>query len=272
MSKYYPSNYYSLSAPTIPMASDFRRFIRRERIGHSLGRASWLGRLMNFVKGKPGVTDWIRLSGVGFDDRVLDVGTGAGHHLIHLRNMGFRCLAGVDPYINEDIRHEDIIIKKLYVEEITGQFDLVMFHHSFEHMPDPEATMLAAARLTTPGKLILIRIPVAGTHAWRTYGPDWVQLDAPRHFFLHTVKSMEILASRSGLVIERVEYDSSGLQFWGSERYVRDLPLFPDPPDGGSPIFSQEELARFEAHAVALNTSGDGDQACFYLRKPAASG
>jgi hypothetical protein len=53
-----------------------------------------------------------------------------------------------------------------------------------------------------------------------------VQLDAPRHLFLHTRKSFGLLAARAGLQIEKWFCDSTSFQFWGSELYQRKLPFF----------------------------------------------
>ena len=64
--------------------------------------------------------------------------------------------------------------------------------------------------------MIVIRIPIAGTHAWQTYGVDWVQLDAPRHLFLHTEDGMRSLAAGAGLQVTAVVHDSTAMQFWGS--------------------------------------------------------
>jgi hypothetical protein len=106
-------------------------------------------------------------------------------------------------------------------------------------------------------------VPVAGTLAWRRYGADWVGLDAPRHQFVPTVRSMHLLADRAGLRVERVFFDSHALQFWGSERYRADLPLHAGgaAPARGRALRDQHNAAR------RLNRLGDGDSAGFVLRR-----
>ena len=47
-------------------------------------------------------------------------------------------------------------------EELDGSFDLIMLHHSFEHMPDPVLALRALKRLCAPGGTILLRIPAGG--------------------------------------------------------------------------------------------------------------
>ena len=40
-------------------------------------------------------------------------------------------------------------------------------------------------------------IPVKSQTIWEKYGVNWSQIDAPRHFFLHTIKSFKILCSKN---------------------------------------------------------------------------
>jgi hypothetical protein len=82
---------------------------------------------------------------------------------------------------------------------------------------------------------------------------------------------VEILARNAGLQLFDVVFDSTELQFWGSEQYRRDVAMrsersYMRNPEAG--LFSREEMAAYKASAAALNVRGEGDQACFYLRKP----
>jgi hypothetical protein len=68
--------------------------------------------------------------------------------------------------------------------------------------------------------------------------------------------------------ITRPPLDSTSEQFWGSEQYIRNIPLrrshskdtHRDPP-----IFTRCQLEAFEKEARILNMKGQGDQACFYV-------
>src|SRR5690606_13809129 len=114
-----------------------------------------------------------------------------------------------------------------------------------------------------------IRVPVADSWAWRHYGTDWVQLDAPRHLFLHTRRSLDLLAADAGLVVERVADDSGAFQFWGSEQYRRDIPLRDPRSYAVNPRasdFTAAQIREFRRRAADLNARGEGDQASFYLR------
>jgi hypothetical protein len=137
-------------------------------------------------------------------------------------------------------------------------------------MEDPLAALRHVHRLLRKGCVALLRLPLANGYAWRKYGVDWVQLDAPRHLFLHTEQSLQVLAERVNLKIEETIYDSTAFQFWGSEQYRQDIPLrdgrsYAVHPDEA--IFTREEIEEFDMLAIELNAKGDGDQASFYLRK-----
>ncbi|HXF61201.1 MAG TPA: class I SAM-dependent methyltransferase, partial [Caldilineaceae bacterium] len=176
--------------------------------------------------------------------RILDVGCGDGGLLAALASLGFTNLLGVDRYYESDEYEshdsptdaQGVQIVRGALEEleqvIEGQtWDLVMMHHAFEHMADPVATLRAVARRLAPGGLCLLRLPVVPSAAWEQYGVNWVQLDAPRHFFLHSVQSLTLVAEQAGLRLQRCLYDSTSFQFVGSELYRRNIPLRVARPD-----------------------------------------
>ena len=91
-----------------------------------------------------------------------------------------------------------------------------------------------------------------------------MQLDPPRHLFLHTVKSISFLAKEAGLEVKDVFYDSGTFQFTGSEKYLKNIPLR---DKSGEKLFSESNLADFQKRADKLNKEEKGDQAGFYLYK-----
>ena len=269
LGEYYPEGYYSFAPPA---EGALKRALKRQRARYLLGRPAPLGRVAARWFGVPELFGWIRETGVEPGDAILDVGAGGGHLLLQLRDAGFTNLLGIDPYLDGDRAHPGgVRVLRQGIEKVEGAFDLVMMHHSFEHMPQPREALRHVHRLLKSGRLALIRIPVADSVAWRRYGVDWVQLDAPRHLFLHTVRSMEILAADAGLRLERVVHDSTAFQFWGSEQYRLGVALLDPASYGKRPAaspFTRSQMRAFEREAGELNARGEGDQASFYLRKP----
>lgn len=269
MSPHYPADYYSFGA--VRAESRFRRFLQRRRAQHVLAGRNLVGRFMVNRYGVPPTLDHVARARLSGGESILEIGCGAGERLLALRAYGFTDLTGLDPYVDEGIDYGNgVRVLKRDISAHVGAYDFVTLHHAFEHVADPAGILGHIHRLLRGRRLVLLRIPVGGSHAFRTYGADWVQLDAPRHFYLHTRKSIDLLAAQSGFEVEDVVYDSTAFQFWGSEQYRMDIPL----RDGrsyavnpGKSLFSKAQIESYEAKARELNETGEGDQACFYLRK-----
>jgi 2-polyprenyl-3-methyl-5-hydroxy-6-metoxy-1,4-benzoquinol methylase len=277
LARFYPSNYYAQTAPvnyteTLPQRA--RYFFRGQLTLKQLGRPSLAGRLIgSFYSAKNALPKWLdsRHVDVTLDSRILDVGCGNGVMLSSLRRFGFRRLEGIEPFIKAAIDCGAFKIHRTSLAEFKGGgYDFIMLHHVLEHLPDPAASLAQLARMLAPDGRLMVRIPVAGCAAWRQYGTDWVQLDAPRHLVLFTPKALEQLARRCGLELCGTYYDSSAFQFWASEQYRRDIPL-EDPRSVGHdrPLgsFTRQEMDEFIRKSEAANQNQTGDQAVFYFRK-----
>jgi hypothetical protein len=174
---------------------------------------------------------------------------------------GFDDVWGFDPFIRADRDEGNAHLRCTSIEHAKGLFDVIMFNHSFEHVPRPvEALRAAKARLAADGA-ILVRIPLAGTFADRHYGGDWVSLDPPRHLNVPSRQGMQAAAAASGLDITRVFFDSLPQQIWASEQYRRNIPLL----DGRSG-HGQKVSRALRRRARELNRREDGDSAGFILR------
>jgi len=211
---------------------------------------------------------WMTACRPRLDSRILDVGCGRGERLYELALAGFTNLRGVEPFIDHDVSvAPGVTVTRGTLEALDGEFDLIMMHHALEHVVDPRATIRHLARLLAEGGVVVLRVPVIGKFAWRTYGVDWAQLDAPRHLYTFSENGIAALAASAGLEIQSVTYDSFEFQFKGSEqaRHLRD-----GHKQGLS--FSKRQIRQFKKRARMLNRARDGDQACFILsrRKSAA--
>jgi len=264
MGKYYPSNYYSFRTNGNSKISLTKKILSRiSRFGMSC-KINNTNPVTHFIGNKVyPYNKWIIKDLINFNSSILDIGCGGGHLLMKLQNFGFKNLTGADPFIQDTVTHnQGLVIYKKSIYELTGQYDFIMMHHSFEHMDRPVEIFEEINRLLRPGASALIRIPLAGSYVWEKYGIHWVQLDAPRHFYLHTPHSISLLAQKANLKLYHTIFDSAYTQFTGSERYLRDLASKND-----KEVFTKDEIKQYKKLAKELNKSGKGDSACFYLRK-----
>ena len=273
LSRYYPSDYYSFAKRKgrFNLPKLLRYAWRMTRQGNLLGILKRARRMT-----APSEHDVILQSGAArLDSRILDVGCGSGELVHQMALAGFTNLTGIDPFLGGNpFQHPAIRVLKKSVFEIEGVFDFIMLHHSFEHMENPREVLGRLHELLADDGTLLIRVPVAGSYAWRTYGVNWVQLDAPRHLFLHTPQSMRLLAAQAGFAVEEVTYDSNDSQFWGSEQNLRGIPLWSPQSystNPGASIFTEKRIEAYVRHAAELNAVGDGDTARFILRKTSAA-
>jgi len=268
LAEYYPATYHSFAEPKRPVnfLGRAKQTIRRSRNRALLGNAGFVGQALTYFFEFP------KLRSLAFlrtapETRILDVGCGSGELLLELADLGFRNLLGIDPFISSDIRYASLTVRKGTLSDLAGTtWDVIMFHHSFEHIPEQRETLRQARQLLRPGGQCLIRIPVVST-PWFTYGVDWVELDAPRHFFLHTERGMGLLAESVGFELATIRYDSGEFQFWGSELYRRGHHLCELKQRPLHNFFSRQQLRKFRRQARKLNREGKGGRAAFYLQR-----
>lgn len=245
MSAYYPRNYYSLQA----------RPASRLRVLRDFLYLSPAGFLVNWRRRTD--LDAIRRARLSRKQTLLDVGCGEGVLLADLRELGYKA-RGIDPFVSADVYDRfGLRVERKTLADVMERYDVVLFRHSLEHMPID--TLALARERVKPSGVCVVCIPVVGW-AWQNYGTDWSQLDAPRHLFLHSRKSFEMLAVRSGFRVEKVVFDSNEFQFWASESYRHDVPL----SQAARP--SPAQVRTMRRSAAALNGRGQGDMAQFYLR------
>ncbi len=269
LEKYYPSNYYSYGA-TEKVSQRSKVWHYRMFKGLPFRPRSALGKLFKI----PSHYRWFNRINPNTEARILDVGGGSGSLLWRLRASGFTHLTGIDPFLPDDQITREMRLFKGDLSRLQEPFDVIMSHHSFEHVPDQRQFLREIKRLLAPNGIVLIRIPVLG-EAWHIYGTNWAGLDAPRHLYLHTRKSMQILCQDVGFDIHHVEYDGTDFDFWASIQYQNDIAL--NSPRSYSrsrknSLFSRPEIVRFRRQAKAANASGRGDSAAFYLKLAHLSG
>ncbi|MEK0441471.1 MAG: hypothetical protein RL403_449 [Bacteroidota bacterium] len=257
LSPYYPSDYYSLGR--LQPSGGLRNFLKKIRMQAFLatGYSLFSPRFGGY---------WLKKLNPKFTDCIADVGCGNGQLLYELHVAGFKELHGFDPYLpkTEQLAPGLKLWKKDFAEA-EFKFDLLMLHHSFEHLANPEGVIKTCFERLNPGGRLLVRCPVADAAVWQEKQALWVQLDAPRHLSIPSTQGFVDAAQRSGFEVKEILFDSTAFQFWGTGLYEHGEKLDSSKIDT---YFSSKQLEEWENQAIQYNQEGIGDQACFFCVKP----
>ena len=274
MQRYYPrDSYYSFKREeeSENPGFSFSKWVRKIQADYKLyDKNKPLGWLFSLGYVTPGIYHYLRKINAQHDTSILDIGCGNGELLFRLREIGFRNLTGADPFIDGDIRVAGINIVKSDVYGLSGKYDFIMMNHAFEHMDQPEAILRKTYDLLADNGCLMIRIPVSDAYGWQKYRDYWVSLDPPRHFYIHSARSMGILSSRTGFVIKDLLHDAMAFQFWGSEQYLKGIALIAEnsySQNKSKSIFTKAQIEDYRKRIAVLNENLQGGDAVFFLYK-----
>lgn len=223
---FYPEDY----APHGTKAADDRR--RRDRSPwnrlalRTLYRPDWQrgSSLRKFVEPVGGwvMRDLMLPRG---DNRLLDVGCGAGALLARHRALGWD-VRGVEPSARgaaacraAGLRVEECDLRAAELPE--EHFDVVLLKHVVEHVPEPRVALARARDLLAPNGLLVVVTPNTAGIGLRVYGNCWYALDAPRHLHLFNARNLWRLAVAVGLRTEAIAAEGSTRVVAQSRMYAR---------------------------------------------------
>jgi 2-polyprenyl-3-methyl-5-hydroxy-6-metoxy-1,4-benzoquinol methylase len=137
--------------------------------------------------------------------RLLDVGCGNGQLLILLRDLGWQ-VEGVeiDPAAVEQACASGIKVRSGSLEAQqypADHFDVVTMSHVLEHVHDPAVLLRECHRILCPGGRLVAVTPNLESWGHRRFRESWRGLEPPRHLFLYTAKSLQMLARNAGFAI-----------------------------------------------------------------------
>lgn len=163
------------------------------------------GRNYKFVKGIGNKIKTI-CNPLGLEKKFLDFGCNLGF-LLHYLSADYECY-GIE--INESARKfakNNFKIKDVFssLESIPSnlKFDIISLCDVIEHLHNPVETIMSLRdKLTSDGKIFL-RLPIINGLLFSRHRPwQWKFVYAPYHLSMFSMKSISILAKRSGLEYE----------------------------------------------------------------------
>jgi len=143
---------------------------------------------------------------------VLEVGCGPGFMLDVFRKNGWKVLGTERTVIASKYAREHLGLPVILggIEQVSDEsrFDLVVMFQVLEHMQQPLNTLKECARRLKPGGILLVNVPNFSSWQSEFGGALWVHLDAPRHLFHFTPRSLAGLLEVVGMEVCHVQFTS----------------------------------------------------------------
>lgn len=263
LQRYYDKEYYSFNTSYWEDDSHFR--IDEILLSPWVSGGGGVKRAIEFITRRPKQLKYIGMNSRTKECAILDIGCGNGDFLKYLVKHGYKNVHGIDPYVEGET---DLVSKKNIFQlqqDTKEKFDIILMNHSFEHMDNPKLVLKAAKEMLNNNGVIIMRIPVCGGSAWKMYRESWYQIDAPRHLYLYTPKSLREILNQEELYIKSCEYDSTSSQFLVSDLYSKGIVMSD---------FNHEIVCRsvnkyvrifFKILTPFINLLKRGDQAIFVI-------
>ena len=145
--------------------------------------------------------------------RVLDVGCGSGELLAHYAARGWDTF-GIDPAPRAvaAARRRGLLVHEGTLADRpwpTAEFDLIVFSHSLEHIPEPLAALREAVGALAPRGRLALALPNWRCWQRHLFGGRWFHLDLPRHLQHFSPRALQVAADLLGLEVVEIGTNST---------------------------------------------------------------
>jgi SAM-dependent methyltransferase len=181
-----------------PHSSVYANVIERERSDNQY----YSGRVRQF---------WDCLPEAFGSGRLLDVGCGDGRWLYLVRKRGWETTGvEISSQAAQFAREQydlDVKVGSLIEQQFpTGNFKVVTFWHSLEHLHDPRAALQEAFRILRQGGIVTVQVPNIDTILFRVFGRYYSMIQAPYHLYHFSPSTLGTLLMESGFEVYQTVY------------------------------------------------------------------
>ena len=210
--------------------------------------------------------------GLNTKSKILDYGSGNGEFVSEMSRLGFCDIIGMDPFLKNEIVFSTggkvVPESQFSVADWSKAFDVITMHHVFEHIDNPFGVAKTAADCLKKEGTLLLRFPNIASPHFQEYRGNWWGIHAPRRYFLHSRRSLEIVFAEVGMEIVYTKCDSEYDHYLYSQEYELDIP--DNSPhsfrSGSAGVFTRNEIRYWKQKAKKLNRALVGDSIVYYLR------
>ena len=194
-------------------------------------------------------TDVIALQKKRLSGRLLDVGCGLGFFLEAIgEKYNATGLEWSHPAIEMSGGLQLNIVEDRFPSHpfANGEFDIVTFHNTLDHLPAPIGSLQVAHNLLKKGGLLMLTLVNFNSIAARVYGPGY-RLLGVNHLYYFTPATLKNAFKRVGFHLENIEYPYFGsdvshpvehtrkiISDWLSSKFLRRKEVRTSPPFYGN--------------------------------------
>jgi len=157
---------------------------------------------------------------------VLEIGCGTGD-LLGALHAGGASVTGIEPNeaAAQTARDAGLDVRTGMLDSHIaglppGGFDVILMKYALEHVHSPRETLSQAARLLRAGGTAVFWIPNFASLDARLFGAAWRGLDAPRHLYIFTPKTISAYAQAVGLRVAAISYSGVPNDWAGSVEFA----------------------------------------------------